>query len=69
MKGHQRRAIGVPDFWKLASWDSMNSCWRDGKRQYDTRELALTAAVKPGRYRLSFIQDNMPRKDFEEFAR
>lgn len=68
MKGYLRRALGKPDFWKLAIWDAAIQCWRDGKRQFDNREEAKQAAGRPGRYRLSFVQDGKGRRDEEDFV-
>lgn len=68
MKGYRRRAMGKPNYWKLAVWNELFNCWQDGKRQYDNREEALIAAKKPGQYRLSFVEDNNGRHDVEEFV-
>ncbi len=63
MKGYERRAAGKPNYFKLATWDAGRCCWNDGKRQYDTEELAREAASAPGRYRLSEVIDGKGRKD------
>ena len=67
MKGYQRRALGKPDFWKLAVWNPVVQCWQDGKRQFDTEDQARSDAKKPGKYRLSFVKDGAGRQDVKEF--
>ena len=68
MKGYMRRALGKPNFYKLALWDAVNCCWRDGSKQYDNEGEAIASIKKPGRYRLSFVRDGWPREDFGEFV-
>lgn len=68
MKGYQRRAAGKPNYWKLAIWDVISCCWRDGKKQHDTEEKACESAREAGRYRLSFVEDGVGRHDKGEFS-
>jgi hypothetical protein len=65
MKGYKRRLLGKPDFWKVAYWDDLIGCWRDGKKQFDTQDQARCSITTTGKYRLSFIPDGKPRIDME----
>jgi hypothetical protein len=68
MKHHLRRAANAYPFFKLAAWDAVSFCWRDGKRQYESEQAAREDAQRPGRYRLSRIDDaRSPRVDLAEF--
>ena len=69
MKGYVRRALGKPDYWKVAVWNDRLACWQDGKRQFDTEGEARASAEKSGRYRLSFVEDGKTRMDRGEFIR
>lgn len=62
MKHHQRRAAGAFPYYKLATWDAVSMTWRDGKRQYQTREEA-TAAAPTGKNRISEVTDAGRRDD------
>lgn len=68
MKGYQRRALGKPDYWKVAIWNVLFCCWQDGKRQFDSKLEAKASPSRSGRYRLSFIADGKSRQDVEEFT-
>lgn len=63
MMPHERRARTT---FKLAVWDAVSCCWRDGKRAYASLEAAKAAAKPPGRYRVSVI-DTTGRRDLEAF--
>jgi len=66
VKGYKRRALGKPDYWKVAVWSPSLFCWRDGDRQFDTKEEAVQSCLGlSGKYRLSFVADNKPRRDIE----
>jgi hypothetical protein len=67
MKQHDRRASGGFPYFKLATFDPISMCFRDGKQAYETAEKAYAAARKPGRYRLSVV-DADGRTDLSEFA-
>jgi hypothetical protein len=67
MKGHERRAAGRPDYFKLAAWDALRHTWADGKKQFDTEAEARAAAVRPGRYRISKVTEGRGRTDLEPF--
>lgn len=68
MKAYERRAAGKPSYYKLATWDARQVCWNDGKRQYDTAEQAKADAKKPGKYRLSLVDEKGNRTDLEPFT-
>jgi hypothetical protein len=53
-------------YFKLAIWDARNVCFRDGKRAYPTEADARADALKPGRYRISRV-DDAGRTDLEPF--
>ena len=57
MKHYQRRESGTFPYFKLAAWNPVLGCWQDGKRQYDTDTEAINDARRPGRYRLSRVDD------------
>jgi hypothetical protein len=66
MAPHARRAAGAYPYFKLAAWDAVSVCWRDGKPAYESQAAALAAARKPGRYRLSRVTES-GRVDLEPF--
>lgn len=66
MKHFERRAEGGFPYFKLAEWDARNCCWKDGKQSHATPDDAILAAKKPGRYRISRVDEN-GRTDLEPF--
>jgi hypothetical protein len=66
MKPYERRAANAYPYYKLAEWDERNTCWKDGKQTFERIGLAMAAARKPGRYRISAIND-AGRRDLEPF--
>jgi hypothetical protein len=67
MKPYERRAANAWPYFKLATWDDRNMTWRDGKTVQETEPDARREARKPGRYRISRI-DESGRFDLEPFA-
>lgn len=67
MKHHQRRAAGGFPYFKLATFDPISMCFRDGQQAFESAEKAYAAARKPGRYRLSVVDSN-GRRDLSEFS-
>lgn len=69
MRNHERRNTegGYP-YWKLATWEPRSFTFKDGKRAYPTEAEARNAASKPGRYRLSRVEET-GRTDLEPFDR
>lgn len=67
MKHHQRRAVGGFPYFKLATFDPISMCFRDGSQAFESAEKAYAAAKKPGRYRLSIVDSN-GRRDLSEFS-
>jgi hypothetical protein len=67
MKPHERRAANAYPYFKLATWDARNLCWRDGKYVCETEVAARADAKAPGRYRISRIDDS-GRTDLEPFT-
>lgn len=65
MKQYKRRELGKPVYFKLATWDARQMCWNDGKRQFDSEAEARAAATKPGKYRISRVEET--RSDLEPF--
>jgi hypothetical protein len=58
MRAFERRATNAYPYFKLASWDSRNLVWRDGKKAFPTEKAARAAAASaPGRYRISVVTD------------
>lgn len=68
MKGYQRRALGKPTYYKVATWDGLAMCWKDGKHQFDSEKEARESVSRSGRYRISLVEDGKPRIDLEEFS-
>jgi hypothetical protein len=67
MKVYQRRAAGKPEtYYKLATWDALSCCWRDGKKQFDSMNAAVAViqTAKPGRYRVSQVNPDGKRYDY-----
>lgn len=58
MKQHQRRSEGTFPYYKLATFDAISFCFRDGKVAYATEAEAKAAAKKPGKYRVSVVHEN-----------
>lgn len=66
MKHYERRTgCGFPYF-KLATFDPISMCFRDGKRAFASAEEAYKAAKKPGKYRVSVVHEG-GRTDLTEF--
>ena len=57
MKHHERRTSGGFPYFKLATFDPISLCFRDGKQAYDSMEQAYAAAKKPGKYRISMVHE------------
>lgn len=57
MKQHARRADGAFPYYKLAFFDAISFCFRDGKVAYATEAEAKAAAKNPGRYRVSVVHE------------
>ena len=66
MRQFERRKLGKPVYYKLAHWDASYVHFTDGKRQFDSESEAKASAKKPGRYRISRIEEN-GRIDLEPF--
>lgn len=66
MKHHERRTHGGFPYFKLATFDPISLCFRDGKQAYDSMEQAYAAAKKPGKYRISVVHEG-GRDDLTEF--
>lgn len=66
MKHHQRRTSGGFPYFKLATFDPISMCFRDGKQAFPSAEEAYKAAKKPGKYRISVVHQH-GREDLSEF--
>lgn len=66
MKHHERRTGGGFPYFKLATFDPISMCFRDGKQAFETAEDAYRAAIKPGKYRVSVVHEQ-GRTDLSEF--
>lgn len=66
MQRHERRTSQGFPYYKLAEYDPISMCFRDGKRAYATAAEARAAARKPGKYRLSVVLES-GRQDMEVF--
>jgi hypothetical protein len=66
MKNYERRATGQFPYFKLATFDPISLTYRDGKVAYPTKAGAISAAAKPGKYRVSEVNLS-GRIDFEPF--
>jgi hypothetical protein len=53
-------------YFKLAKWNDLLNCWRDGKRRYASEVEARAGAMDAGRYRISSVTAE-GRTDFEPF--
>ena len=67
MKPYQRRAAGKPTYYKLAVFDPLVQCYRDGKKQFDDVAAAVAAAKQPGRYAVSIV-DDAGRREIQQFT-
>jgi hypothetical protein len=66
MKHHKRRETGSFPYYKLATFDDISFCFRDGKVAYADQQSAKDAAKTPGRYRLSVVTET-GRQDLDTF--
>jgi hypothetical protein len=66
MKPFERRAAAAYPYFKLATWDPRSFTWRDGHTPYPSEGQARSGARKPGRYRISRI-DESGRADLDPF--
>lgn len=66
MKAHARRTAGGFPYFKLATFDPISMCFRDGKQAFASAEEAYAAAKKPGKYRVSVVHEG-GRTDLSEF--
>lgn len=55
MKSHERRATQAYPYFKVAVFDSVSMCFRDGKHAFETKDAAKRSAKSPGTYRLSTV--------------
>jgi hypothetical protein len=67
MKSHQRRATQSYPYFKVAVFDSVSMCFRDGKQAFETEDAAKRAAKSPGTYRISTVTAS-GRVDSEKFT-
>ena len=54
-------------YFKLATWDARNICFRDGKNAFESEAAATATASKPGQYRVSRVEAS-GRVDLEPFT-
>ena len=66
MKQNKRRSEGSFPYYKLATFDAISFCFRDGKVAYATEAEAKAAAKNPGSYRVSVVHENS-RSDMPAF--
>jgi hypothetical protein len=66
MKPYERRKAQAYPYYKLAAWDAVSVCWRDGKPAFPTLRDARASATAPGRYRISQVNES-GREDLEPF--
>jgi hypothetical protein len=57
MKAYERRETDAYPYYKLAVWDEVYVTWRAGKSIQETEAAARGLARKPGRYRISRIDE------------
>jgi len=58
----------VTAHYKLARFNPVLLCWKDGRTAYPTLTAARAAATDPGVYRVSVVQPGKPREDFDPFT-
>lgn len=66
MKHYKRRETQSFPYYKLATYDQISFCFRDGKIAYPDQATAEAAAKAPGRYRLSVVTET-GRNDLQTF--
>jgi len=66
MKPNQRRAQHSFPYFKLATFDQISMCYRDGKTAFATESDAAASAKSPGTYRVSIVREN-GRQDLTPF--
>ena len=67
MKSHQRRATQSYPYFKVAVFDPVSMCFRDGKQAFENEDAAKRSAKSPGTYRLSTVTES-GRIDSEKFT-
>lgn len=67
MRHYERRLTGAFPYFKLAVYDERNFTFRDRRIAYETEAEARAAASRPGRYRVSRIEERK-RLDLEPFS-
>jgi hypothetical protein len=68
MRHFERRLAAAFPYFKLAKWDAVSFTWRDGRQTFETQAAAEAAADRPGRYRISAV-DETGRHDLAPFDR
>jgi hypothetical protein len=58
MRPFERRAAAAYPYFKLATWDGRNLVWKAGKKAFPTEAAARAEARKPGRYRVTRVEES-----------
>jgi hypothetical protein len=66
VKQYQRRETQQFPYFKLATFDPISFCFRDGKVAFKTETDARNAATRPGKYRVSVVTES-GRTDLDGF--
>jgi hypothetical protein len=66
MKPAVRRDSQCFPYFKLATFDNVSFCFRDGKQAFESESAAAAAAKRPGKYRVSIVTAN-GRRDLPAF--
>ena len=66
MKTNHRRTQGSFPYFKLAKFDQISMCYRDGKIAFASETDAAASAKLPGKYRISIVHEN-ERQDLAPF--
>ncbi len=67
MRPFERRAAQAYPYFKIATWDERQQCWKDGRHAFPTEAEARRQAPKGARCRISRI-DESGRTDLEAFV-
>jgi len=66
MKPYERRQKEAYPYFRLATWNSRLCVWHEGRAVFEMEAAARNSASRPGRYRISRIDEN-GRTDLEPF--
>lgn len=67
MRAFERRESDCYPYFKLATWQDRWMAWQPAKSAFPTEAAAVAAARKPGRYRITRV-DDQAKTELEPFT-